>query len=222
MHLTKSKKILIYLFLLALVGSLNNYKLNQLKLYKINKINISGLNAIENSNILEDITSLDLNNIFFLDTVKINKILSENSLVENYKIIRKYPSTLDFQIKKTNFLAQITKNGRTFLVGSNGKLTQDNFINQKLPYIFGNFEVEYFLKLKKIIDQSQISFDEIKNFYFFPSKRWDIELKNNILLKLPTDNLSNSIDYSIEFLNLEYSNEKKIIDLRIKNQIITK
>ena len=222
MHLTKSKKILIYLFLLALVGSLNNYKLNQLKLYKINKINISGLNAIENSNILEDIKSLDLNNIFFVDTVKINKILSENSLVENYKIIRKYPSTLDFQIKKTNFLAQITKNGKTFLVGSNGKLTQDNFINHKLPYIFGNFEVEYFLKLKKIIDQSQISFDEIKNFYFFPSKRWDIELKNNILLKLPTDNLSNSIDYSIEFLNLEYSNEKKIIDLRIKNQIITK
>ena len=222
MHLTKSKKILIYLFLLALVGSLNNYKLNQLKLYKINKINISGLNAIENSNILEDIKSLDLNNIFFVDTVKINKILSENSLVENYKIIRKYPSTLDFQIKKTNFLAQITKNGKTFLVGSNGKLTQDNFINHKLPYIFGNLEVEYFLKLKKIIDQSQISFDEIKNFYFFPSKRWDIELKNNILLKLPTDNLSNSIDYSIEFLNLEYSNEKKIIDLRIKNQIITK
>ncbi len=222
MHLRKSRKILLYLFLLALVGSLNNYKLNQLKLYKINKINISGLNAIENSNILEDITSLDLNNIFFLDTVKINKILSENSLVENYKIIRKYPSTLDFQIKKTNFLAQITKNGRTFLVGSNGKLTQDNFINHKLPYIFGNFEVEYFLKLKKIIDQSQFSFDEIKNFYFFPSKRWDIELKNNILLKLPKDNLGNSIDYSIEFLNLEYSTEKKIIDLRIKNQIIIK
>ena len=26
---------------------------------------------------------------------------------------------------------------------------------------------------------------KLKNLYFFPSKRWDIKLKNNILLKLP-------------------------------------
>ena len=161
MRLRKSKKILIYFFLLIIVGSLNNHKFKEFKLYKINKINISGLNKSENLNFMEELKSLDLNNIFFLDEAGINKILYENSVIENYKIIRIYPSTLDFQIKKTNFLAQITKNGKTFLIGSNGKLTEYNLINQKLPYVFGKFEIEYFSKLKKILDNSKFSFDEI-------------------------------------------------------------
>ena len=222
MHLRKSKRILIYFFLLIIVSSFNNYKFKEFNLYKINKINISGLNASENSNFMKELKSLDLNNIFFLDTAGINKLLYENSVIENYKIIRIYPSTLDFQIEKTNFLAQMKKNGKTFLIGSNGKLTEYNLINDKLPYIFGKFETEYFLKLKKILDNSKFSFDEIKSFYFFPSKRWDIELKNNILLKLPKDNLNDAISYAAEFLNLEHSVKKKIIDLRVKNQIITK
>ena len=171
---------------------------------------------------MKELKSLDLNNIFFLDTAGINKLLYENSVIENYKIIRIYPSTLDFQIEKTDFLAQMKKNEKTFLIGSNGKLTEYNLINYKLPYIFGKFEIEYFLKLKKILDNSKFSFDEIKSFYFFPSKRWDIELKNNILLKLPKDNLNDAISYAAEFLNLEHSVKKKIIDLRVKNQIITK
>ena len=222
MHLRKSKRILIYFFLLIIVGSLNNHKLKEFSLYKINKINISGLNKSENLNLMEELKGLDLNNIFFLDEAGINKILYENSVIENYKIIRIYPSTLDFQIKKTDFLAQMTKNGKTFLIGSNGKLTEYNLTNQKLPYVFGKFEIEYFSKLKKILDNSKLSFDEIKNFYFFPSKRWDIELKNNILLKLPKDNLDDAISNATEFLDLEHSLKKKIIDLRVKNQIIIK
>ena len=75
---------------------------------------------------------------------------------------------------------------------------------------------------QKILDNSKFSFDEIKNFYFFPSKRWDIELKNNILLKLPKDNLDDAISNATEFLDLEHSVKKKIIDLRVKNQIIIK
>lgn len=222
MHLRKSKRILTYVFLLIIVSSLNNYKFKEFNLYKINEINVSGLNASENSNFMKELKILDLNNIFFLDEAGVNKLLYENSVIENYKIIRIYPSTLDFKIEKTDFLAQMKKNGKTFLIGSNGKLTEYNLIDHKLPYIFGKFEIEYFLKLKKILDNSKFSFDEIKNFYFFPTRRWDIELKNNIVLKLPKDNLNDAINYAAEFLNLEHSVKKKIIDLRVKNQIITK
>ena len=85
MQLSKSKKILLYFFLLIIFGSINNVRFHELNIYKINKINVSGLNEIENSNFLERLKNLDLNNIFFLDTVEINRILYENSLIENYK-----------------------------------------------------------------------------------------------------------------------------------------
>ena len=46
-----------------------------------------------------------------------------------------------------------------------------------------------FFNIKKIIDESKISYAEIKNLYFFPSKRWDLELRDNTIIKLPNDNI---------------------------------
>ena len=49
MQQRKSKKILIYFFLLLLVGSINNINLNTLKLQNINDINIIGLDVEDKS-----------------------------------------------------------------------------------------------------------------------------------------------------------------------------
>jgi len=43
MHQRKSKKILIYFFLLFLVGSINNININNLKFQSIKNINVTGL-----------------------------------------------------------------------------------------------------------------------------------------------------------------------------------
>ena len=63
------------------------------------------------------------------------------------------------------------------LVGVNGKLIEDKENNEVLPYIFGEFNSEEFLFFKKNIDQSKFIFTEFKYLYFFPSKRWDLELQ---------------------------------------------
>ena len=41
------------------------------------------------------------------------------------------------------------------------------------------------LSIQEIIEKSKISFTEIKNLYFYPSRRWDLELRNNIIIKNP-------------------------------------
>ena len=143
-HLTKGKKIFIYFFLLILVTSTNNTKLNNLKFYYVNKINVTGLGEVEKSIFLNKLESLNIQNIFFLDTIKISEIINENSLIENYEVFRKYPSTLEFEIKKTKFLARVNRNGKTFLIGSNGKLIKNNNSNKQLPYIFGDVDIVYF------------------------------------------------------------------------------
>ena len=70
------------------------------------------------------------------------------------------------------------------------------------------------------IDKSKFSFDQIENLYFFQSRRWDIELKNKIVIKLPTDNIKNSLDNVFNFINDNKSTDIKILDARVKNQII--
>ena len=89
-----------------------------------------------------------------------------------------------------------------------------------MPFIFGNPDVIQFFSIKKIIDQSKISYKEIKNLYFFPSRRWDLELRDNTIIKLPNDNTYLALNLAIEFLNDRKFKDDKIIDARIKNQII--
>jgi len=220
MHQRKGKKILIYFFLLFIVGSINNISLNNLKLKKINYININGLGENDNAILLQEIKNLNLDNIFSINKNEIINQINSNSLVENYNIFKRYPSSIDVNIKKTKFLARINNNGEIFLVGSNGKLSENNFLSNQLPFIFGDPNIYEFLDFKKTIDQSKISYEEIKNLYFFSSQRWDLELKNNVIIKLSKNYTKESLNLALEFIYSDEFRDVTIIDARIKNQII--
>ena len=215
MQQRKSKKILIYFFLLLVVGSINNINLNGLKFQNINNINITGLDIKNKLILLKDIENFNLKNIFLINKIDLKDEIESNTLVENYSIFKRYPSSLDINIEKTQILAKINKNGQIFYIGSNGKFIKNNSLNNEPPFIFGNPDVFEFFKIKEIIDKSKISYTEIKNLYFFPSKRWDLELVDNTIIKLPIDNVYLALNLAIEFLS-----DHKFIDARIKNQII--
>ena len=214
-----NKKILLYFFLFIILGTFNNKNLNKFEFPKINRINISGFET-HNNNFLEKLEILKLNNLFLLKKSQIEELFDTNNLIEEYKIFKKYPSSLEVEIIKTKFLALLNIDGKTFFVGSNGKLieTKDNL--KDLPYIFGNLDMNSFLRLKKIIDNSTLEFKEIKNLYFFPSGRWDVELSSGILIKLPNEKLKESLDLSLNLLNNEKFVNVKLIDVRQKNQVI--
>jgi cell division protein FtsQ len=215
MHQRKSKKILIYFFLLFIVGSINNINFNSLKLHNIIDINISGLDIKDKSTLLKQIENFNFKNIFLISKIDLTNEIESNSLVENYSVFKRYPSSLDIKIEKTKFLAKINKNGQIFYIGSNGKFVKNDFLNNQVPFIFGNPEINEFFYIKKIIDESKISYSEIKNLYFFPSKRWDLELIDSTIIKLPNHNINLALNLAIEFLN-----DHRFIDARIKNQII--
>ncbi len=220
MHLQKGKKILIYLFLFLIVGSINNIALTKINFEKIKSIQISGLNHNQNINLLDNIKELKIKNIFFLNGKEISKIISSNSLVENYEIFKKYPNALDIKIERTKFLAKINNNGKTFLIGTNGKLSDVKFSDKELPFIFGKPKIDEFMKFTHVIEQSKLSLNQVKNLYFFQSKRWDLELKNNVILKLSKDHTKISLNQAFEILNDNNFKNLKVIDARIKNQII--
>ncbi|MDC3173770.1 cell division protein FtsQ, partial [Candidatus Pelagibacter sp.] len=142
------------------------------------------------------------------------------TLIEKYDIFKVYPSTLYINIKRTEFLAKINQNGTNYIIGSNGKLLKNDLFSNDLPFIFGTPKIDEFLRLKKMIDISKFEFKEIKNFYYFTSGRWDIELDNNILIKLPDHNINQSLELVFEFLSNENMTRIKVFDARIKDQII--
>ena len=170
MQQRKSKKILIYFFLLLIVGTINNINIDGLKSQNIKDINIVGLDIKDKEVLLKKIKNFNTKNIFSISKSDLINEIEANSLVEEYFIFKRYPSSIDINIKKTKFLAKINKEGKIFYLGSNGKFTKANHFNNQLPFIFGNPEVIDFFNIKKIIDKSKISYSEIKNFYFFHLK----------------------------------------------------
>ena len=220
MHQRTNKKIIIYFLLFISIGTVNNIELNNKNFLKIKKINIFGFNDIEVLNIENDLNNLNLNNIVSLNKNEISKVIESYNIVENYKIFKNYPSTLNIEINKTKFLAKINYDGKTFIVGSNGRLIDEKYTNNDLPYIFGSPKTEEFLKFKKIVDESKLKYEKINNFYFYPSKRWDLELKNGIRIKLSNLNIVKSLNQTFEFLKDENFRNIKLIDVRVKNQII--
>ena len=220
MHQRKSKKLLIYFFLLIIVSSISNNSINNFKLNKTQEINISGLNQEDNLKLFNEIKNLSLDNVYFINKSEIIKIINANSLIEKYEVFKKYPSTINIKIMKTTFYAKINNEGKTFLIGSNGKLTLNKSDYSELPYIFGKPNINEFLKLKKIIDKSKFSYKQIKDLYFFPSNRWDLKLKDDILLKLPNNFTYEKLDYLYEFLENYKGDSLNIVDARIDKQII--
>ena len=222
MHQRLSKKILIYFFVFILVSSVGNYHLININFPKDVKFNITGLDESNISKLIKNFKNLKIKNIFFLNKSNISKIIESNSLVENYSVFKKYPSSLMIKIEDTNLLAKINFKNEIYIIGSNGKLINNKYMDENLPFIFGKPQIKEFLYFKKLIDQSKFSYDQIKNLYFFPSKRWDVKFKNEILLKLPKKETIESLNQAFEFFNNNNFTDLKLIDARIINQIVIK
>ncbi|MDA9084608.1 FtsQ-type POTRA domain-containing protein [Candidatus Pelagibacter sp.] len=219
----KKNRIIIYLLFLFILSTINNKNTNFSKSYstKINKINVTGLSNDNNLEVVKKLNNLLYENIFFINREEINNIISKDNIIEEYNIQKIYPSELKINIKQTKFIAKIYDNKDLF-VGSNGKLIKSKTNKEVLPEIKGEFNSEEFLKFKKIIDSSRFIFLEFKLIFFYPLNRWDVLTNDDILIRLPHNKLKKSLALAHKIIKDNQFINKKIIDLRVSNQLIIK
>ena len=218
----KKNKIIIYLLFLFILSTTsgkfienkNNYS------FKISEINVEGLSNNDNSEIYNELNYLFYQNILFVRKEEIQKVISKYNIIEEYNIKKNYPSTINIKIKPTKFIARLSNSDQ--LVGTNGKLIENIENSEMLPYIFGEFNSQNFLNLKKDITQSKFIFTRFKMLYFFPSNRWDILTYDDILIKLPQDNISKSLNLAYKIISSNDFRNKNLIDLRMNNHLIMK
>tara|TARA_B100000900_G_scaffold343672_1_gene307484 strand:+ start:4278 stop:4949 length:672 start_codon:yes stop_codon:yes gene_type:complete len=215
-----SKRILLYLFILLLLGTPINKKFLDFVLNKNFNFEISSSSEFNDDEIIKELSNFKNENLFFLKKEEILKIMDKYKIIEDYYIYKNYPSKMNIKFKRTQFLAITQKNGVNYYIGSNGNFIKILENPEDLPIIFGSVDAIEFLKLKKQIDNSVFNFSDIKNLYYFKSKRWDIETKDGLVLKLPRNNLVKSIELFIKIINQNEFQDISIIDLRQNNQII--
>tara|TARA_Y100000768_G_C23803192_1_gene598214 strand:- start:127 stop:747 length:621 start_codon:yes stop_codon:yes gene_type:complete len=198
----------------------NNINLSTLEFFRIVNLNIVGLQHEEKNEFKKNLNFLKNKNLIFLDKDEIFKKIYSNRIVEDLSIFKNYPSNLKIIIKKTNLLAVTKKENQNYYIGSNGKLILTRDLNNNLPFIFGDVDILNFLKLRELIINSEFNYDQVQNLYYFKSKRWDIETKNGLIIKLPIKDIEKSLQNLSKILISKKFENIKVIDLRQNSQII--
>ena len=124
-------------------------------------------------------------------------------------------------MKKTEPIAKIIVDNQILYIGSNFKLIKSKTQFNDLPNIFGKPKIDELKNLITNLNLSSLSYAEISDIYFLKSGRWNIKiLNNNIILKLPRDNILESLNLVKKILDNKSIIIKNTIDLTVKNQII--
>ncbi|MDC3061289.1 cell division protein FtsQ/DivIB [Candidatus Pelagibacter sp.] len=225
-RLTDRRKLYFYLIILIILVSIHNFKItnNFNNFFNINKIEIkNGLNENLNQNILLSLNKFINSNIFLLKTEELAFLFDKFNLVEEYKIKKKYPSAIEVEVKQTEILAYFLENNQKILIGQNGKEIKDKIISTKdLPILIGTININKFLSLNKLLLENEFNLKDFTRIYYFKSDRWDLEFKNNLIIKLPFNGLDETLKKLKKIYNKNQFNNLKIIDLRVAGRIIVK
>ena len=218
----------IYFYLLSFVFLTTVFNSNIIKTLK-NNFKIADIKIEINNNEIKEILLLKTKflidkNIFFVEKKLLKEDLNNLKFLESFKVLKQYPSTIKIKAKKTKLIAITYINQNKYYLGLNNKFIQAKEISndQNLPVIFGKFKASDYILLKEKLIQKNIDQNKITKFYFHKNQRWDLYFENNILLQLPSKNISEALELFNQFKENKKFNPNSIIDLRIKGRLIFK
>ena len=226
--MTKTYKIVILLFTFIFLTTYTSKNLNiknkeENNFFKIKKIEVTNNHRIKESIVVKRLNHIYNKNIIFLTNKDILTYLLNLDYLKRIEVKKKYPDTIIINVYETEPIAIITIKNKKFIIDSKSNLISFNNNNsiKSLPNVFGEGAdkefVDFLFKLKKYNFLTQ----NIKNFYYFKIGRWDLELFDNKTIKLPFENVLDSINQAKVLIEREDFKKYSIIDLRLKGKVIT-
>ena len=214
------KRLVIALFLIILFTTINSQQRFIASQFDLKTIEIENNLLLNDNDIKKLLISFYNKNLVFLKNNELKKALMQNSLIESFIIKKKYPNTLKVKIFEKKPIAVLFDKKNKFYLSEKIDLIEfKNLQNyQNLPYVLGNkddFKV-FYNNLIKI----NFPLNVVKKYTLYETDRWDIETKNNQIIKLPSKNYLKSLK---NFLNLKSKNDfekYKLFDYRINKQLI--
>ena len=216
------KRLIIALLLLVLLTTYKPQNFFLSTQMNIEEIKIENNFILKEKDIKKKLIYLYQTNLIFLKNSKIENVLRQIDFIQSFEIKKVYPNKLRIKIYEKKPIAILQYKKDKFYISENINLI--NFIDlenyRNLPTVFGkkeNFE-DLYLNLKKI----NFPIDLIKKYYFFESNRWDLEIYQKKIIKLPIKNYTQSLKSFMNFKTDNNLDKYEIFDYRINNQLILK
>ena len=100
------------------------------------------------------------------------------------------------------------------------KITQFDINYKNLPSIEGKINIKKLFNLRMKLKKHGFELNDFIKFYLNKSNRWDLFYNDNLLIRLPLNDIESSIVILKDIIKSNDINNINIIDLRIKNKII--
>tara|TARA_B100000242_G_scaffold292869_1_gene269336 strand:+ start:1485 stop:2042 length:558 start_codon:yes stop_codon:yes gene_type:complete len=180
---------------------------------------VDGLSKEKNELIKNEIKKILEKNIFFISKDYFSS-LSERNDTEYFIIKKNFPNKLIINLTPAKPICIVKIKNSKFVLGNNGKILNAKIDENILPVVSGSMDIENIYNVVNLLKKSNLDYAAIKKIIFFKSGRFDINLRNDVIIKFPIIFDKKIIDYSNILLNDKKFVNTKIIDLRIKNKII--
>jgi|TARA_B110000444_G_C18746983_1_gene550746 cell division protein FtsQ len=213
--------LFIFFIFLTSYNPFNKYK-NKSLIFPIKKIIIGNNKIIKQADILRSVDYLKNKNIFFIDMKKISKNLSGFDFIESFNVKKIFPNTIKINIIEKRPVAIHFRKKKKFYISNKGDLIKyDKLDNHKeLLEVFGEgFNFKLFFEH---LETHKFPINQIKSLYYYEIGRWDINLKNGRVIKLPKEKYIESINNFIKIKDDNNFTKFKLFDYRIKKQLILK
>ena len=216
------KRIIIALILLISLTTITSDQKIIFSIFSLKKITIENNSLLKENDIKKSLEPIYDKNLLQLNNKEIKKILLQNSLIDSFKIKKKYPNTLEIEIFEKKPIAILFDKKQKFYISEKIDLIDYNMLNidNNLPYVLGNkddFKI-FYDNLRKI----KFPFNSVKKYILYENNRWDLETLNNKTIKLSPQNYKDNLEHYLNLINKKEFKKYNLYDYRIKNQLILK
>ncbi len=196
--------------------------------FELEQLEISGNKTVNHNDIVNAVyNASDYSEIpiLMLDLEEVQKNISEVGWVDKANLRIKLPNTLEIEIveRKPSFIW--VQDGKFSLADIRGNLISYKVTieNQNLPIVKGKDSKKEISELYDIISVSPELKNLVTSAVKIGNRRWDVELKKSIKVKLPENDAINAWRKLAELNKKNNLLSKKIsyIDMRIENQLVT-
>ena len=192
--------------------------------FTLQSIKVSNLNYLDKNEILYFFKSYKDKSIFLIPIKNISQDIKRKKWIKDIHINSDYKNTLQINIEEETPLGIYDNGNQKFLFSSN--ITVLEIIKNEKKYLelitfYGENSINNFKKLISNFDDE--FYNMVDSVIYIENRRWNIFLKNEILLKFPEKKIQEAIkNYKKIYANFSNKDLKEIksIDLRISNQAI--
>ena len=188
----------------------------------INEIRFENNKIVSNEELIKDLSFLYNKNIIFLNTLEIKKKLNKNSFIESLQVKKVYPNKLVIKIFEKQPIAIIFHENKKFFLGKKFELIKYKKIFKYENLAVINGDEKSFKKLFINLKKTKFPSDLVKKYELLKVGRWNIELIDGRLIKLPINNYEKSLKNFLKIKADRNFEKYKIFDYRLNDQLILK